>query len=306
MNKLRLRLLSAFGVVLTFVGVTSHSAQAAPLGPQLEIIVTPDELVPAQAGMVMVTGGYPLDVTVTMNGTPLDVFWSGDAYTATFSFGFEEGPGTHTIETRVIDPLTGAELTQTDTVNVLEFTYQRESLAISLPLIPLLEEDVNQNETNRLQDIYAVQPTQTGLDWPFVLPLRNTRIQARFGNERSYNAGVLRSNHDGVDFQSTFGDPVFAAASGVVVSAEMFDIRGNLILIDHGNGIMSGYAHLREMNVQPGEYIQQGQLIGQVGSTGRSEGPHLHFMVIIDGNAVDPVRWMELVPGYIPPRELFG
>lgn len=292
-------------LVLAFV-ISSKPAKAAPLAPQLEIVVTPTELVPAQAGMVMVTGGYPLDIVVTLDGQPLDVFWADDGYVAAFSFGFDESPGFHTIETQVVDPLSGAELSQTDMIEVIEFTYQRESLAISIPLLPLLEEDVNLNEDERLKEIYAIQPAQAGLDWPFVQPLPGTRIQARFGNERSYNAGVWRSNHDGVDFQSTFGDPVFAAASGIVIAADMFDIRGNLIIIDHGNGIQSGYAHLREINVSVGDYVRQGQLIGQVGSTGRSEGPHLHFMIIVNGNVVDPIRWMEIIPGYIPPRELFG
>ncbi len=299
-------LLALTFTVATLMLTAPREVAAAPASPQLEIIVTPKELTPAQAGMVMITGGYPLNVNVMMAGEPLNVFWSGDSYDAVFSFGFDAEPAQHVIETRVVDPLTGIELTQTDTVEVIEFIYQRESLAIGIPLLPLLEEEVNANNTQRLEEIYAIQPDQIGLDWPFVLPLRNTRIQARFGNERSYNAGVFRSNHDGVDFQSTFGDPVFATAGGVVVAAEMLDIHGNLIIIDHGNGIQSGYAHLREINVAPGEIVQQGQLIGQVGSTGRSEGPHLHFMIIIEGNVVDPIHWMELIPGYIPPQELFG
>jgi len=292
--------------LLLLLAAPVNAAHAGPIAPGLAVTVTPTEFIPAQGGMVTVTGGYPLDITMTMDGEPMDVFWSGDAYMAVFSFPFDTSPGPHTITTDVANPLTGETLSQTDTIEVLDFTYQRESIAVSLPLIPLLDPDINQNEADKLEALFSVEGTQSGVDWPLALPFAAPRIQARFGNQRSYNAGVYRGYHDGVDFQSTLGDPIYAAGAGTVINAEMFDVRGNLVIIDHGNGIQSGYAHLSEFNVEVGGYVHKGDLIGRVGSTGRSEGPHLHFMIIIDGNVVDPIRWFELTPGFIAPRELFG
>jgi murein DD-endopeptidase MepM/ murein hydrolase activator NlpD len=129
----------------------------------------------------------------------------------------------------------------------------------------------------------------------FVPPvLDETCIRGYFGNRRSYNNGALLYYHTGVDFGYCLGTEVFAPASGkVVLLEEDLIIRGNAILIDHGWGVYSGYWHLAEFNVALGDMVDPGQLIGIMGNTGRSQGPHLHFEIIVNGISVNPLTWLE-------------
>jgi murein DD-endopeptidase MepM/ murein hydrolase activator NlpD len=98
--------------------------------------------------------------------------------------------------------------------------------------------------------------------------------------------------HTGLDFRSSAGDPVRATANGKVTTAGWSGGYGKLIEIDHGNGISTRYGHLSEIEVKVGQNVRIGQTIGRVGSTGRSTGPHLHYETRIDGDAVDPQKFL--------------
>ncbi|WP_029582892.1 M23 family metallopeptidase [Bradyrhizobium sp. URHD0069] len=98
--------------------------------------------------------------------------------------------------------------------------------------------------------------------------------------------------HTGLDFRAASGDPVRATANGKVVSSGWAGGYGRMVEIDHGNGLLTRYGHLSEINVKVGDPIKIGQVIGAVGSTGRSTGPHLHYETRIDGEAVDPQKFL--------------
>lgn len=102
--------------------------------------------------------------------------------------------------------------------------------------------------------------------------------------------------HEGVDLGADWGDTVHAAAAGTVASAGWDGGYGERIVIDHGNGYETWYAHLSHIGVQIGEYVHKGEDIGEVGSTGFSTGPHLHYQVMLDGVAVDPDPYLNGVP----------
>lgn len=102
-----------------------------------------------------------------------------------------------------------------------------------------------------------------------------------------------RAMHEGVDFSADVGTPIHAAATGRVLRAERHPEYGNLIEIDHGNDMTTRYAHLSKMLVKEGDLVQRGKLIAEVGSTGRSTGPHLHFEVRFNGIAQNPNRFLE-------------
>src|SRR3954467_2171962 len=103
---------------------------------------------------------------------------------------------------------------------------------------------------------------------------------------------VRPAMHTGLDFRAASGDPVRATANGKVVSAGWAGGYGRMVEVDHGNGLSTRYGHLSEINVKVGELIKIGQVIGEVGSTGRSTGPHLHYETRIDGDAVDPQKFL--------------
>jgi murein DD-endopeptidase MepM/ murein hydrolase activator NlpD len=98
--------------------------------------------------------------------------------------------------------------------------------------------------------------------------------------------------HTGLDFRAQMGDPVRATANGKVASSGWAGGYGRMVEIDHGNGLSTRYGHLSEINVKVGDIIKIGQVIGAVGSTGRSTGPHLHYETRIDGDAVDPQKFL--------------
>lgn len=98
--------------------------------------------------------------------------------------------------------------------------------------------------------------------------------------------------HTGLDFQADPGTPILAAAGGVVVAAEVHPAYGNMVEVDHGNNLITRYAHASRMWVKKGDLVKRGQKIADVGSTGRSTGPHLHFEVLVQGVPQDPRRFL--------------
>lgn len=98
--------------------------------------------------------------------------------------------------------------------------------------------------------------------------------------------------HSGIDFRAETGTPVRSAAPGRVVTAEYNGGYGNMVEVEHGNGVSTRYAHLSQIGVSEGQTVSAGQVLGRVGSTGRSTGPHLHYETRIEGDAVDPIRFL--------------
>jgi murein DD-endopeptidase MepM/ murein hydrolase activator NlpD len=98
--------------------------------------------------------------------------------------------------------------------------------------------------------------------------------------------------HTGLDFQADTGTPILAAAGGIVVTQEFHPAYGNMIEVDHGNSLITRYAHTSKVFVQKGDLIRRGQKIAEVGTTGRSTGAHLHFEVLVQGVPQDPQTFL--------------
>ena len=123
-------------------------------------------------------------------------------------------------------------------------------------------------------------------------PVRIAAFTSGFG-VRSDPFGAGAARHMGIDLAGPVGTPIYATADGVVSSAGWHNGGyGNLIKIDHGRGIETRYAHLSSIAIRPGQRVKRGDLIGRMGSTGRSTGSHLHYEVRIDGRAVNPIPFM--------------
>ncbi|MBK7105224.1 MAG: M23 family metallopeptidase [Ignavibacteriae bacterium] len=122
----------------------------------------------------------------------------------------------------------------------------------------------------------------------FIKPISNARISSVFGSQRILN-GTPKNMHNGIDFASPTGTPVKAMVDGVVhLSADNFYYSGNYILLDHGLGLNSFYLHLSKSFVSEGQLVKKGEVIGEVGTTGRSTGAHLHWGVQWFDERVDP------------------
>ncbi|MEM9405586.1 MAG: M23 family metallopeptidase, partial [Acidobacteriota bacterium] len=130
---------------------------------------------------------------------------------------------------------------------------------------------------------------------PF-LQLRNSQVMDSFAARRSYRFEGLQvdtQDHLGFDFASVRRAPVDAANDGIVVLAEYFGIYGNAIVLDHGYGLMTLYAHLSSIEVEEGQTVQRGDSLGRSGETGLAGGDHLHFGVLLQGVPVSPVEWFD-------------
>lgn len=113
------------------------------------------------------------------------------------------------------------------------------------------------------------------------------RFSSAFGLKRFFNKQP-RNPHGGIDIAAPSGTPIYAPADGVIVEAQDFFFSGNCVYIEHGQGVTSFYAHMDEIDVKVGDKVVQGQVIGKVGNTGRSTGPHLHWSIGLNGTWVDP------------------
>lgn len=118
-------------------------------------------------------------------------------------------------------------------------------------------------------------------------PVDGARISSGFGKRRHPILGYSRM-HQGIDFAASTGTPVLASASGRITRAGWGGGYGNIVMIDHGKGIVTRYAHLSKISARAGQKVNQGEVIGRVGSTGMSTGPHLHYEVWQNGKPVDP------------------
>ena len=144
-----------------------------------------------------------------------------------------------------------------------------------------------------MRDRAAQQRASLGIDG--FLPMENVPVPGEIGSGfglRIHPVTGAWSQHNGVDIKGGTGDPVVAVLDGEVLSAQSCPFYGNTVVMYHGAGLSTVYAHLDSFAVGPDEEVAAGQLLGAMGSTGRSTGPHLHFEARIDGTAVDPAPFL--------------
>ncbi len=123
-------------------------------------------------------------------------------------------------------------------------------------------------------------------------PVDNMRLTSSFGM-RNHPVLRKRMRHNGIDIPAATGTPIYAPADGVVGRAQRLGGYGNYAEIEHGNGIQTRFGHMSRIAVAPGQRIKQGEIVGYVGSTGRSTGPHLHYEVRIAGTPVNPIPFVQ-------------
>ena len=113
------------------------------------------------------------------------------------------------------------------------------------------------------------------------------RFSSPFGLRRFFNKQA-RKPHSGIDIAAAEGSPILAARAGQVISTANYFFNGNTVFIDHGQGLITMYCHMKDFSVEEGQELEQGEVIGSVGQTGRVTGAHLHWSVILNQSLVDP------------------
>jgi murein DD-endopeptidase MepM/ murein hydrolase activator NlpD len=152
-----------------------------------------------------------------------------------------------------------------------------------------------EEDGKKMQAIYDTVTPEVLWRGKFVLPLKGVSTGGNFGRRRVLN-GEARSPHAGVDFPAAAGTPVYAAQSGKIVLAENLYYSGNTVVIDHGFGIHTLYAHLSEIDVHAGDPVEASAEIGKVGATGRVTGPHLHWGLTINHARVNALQIVQRQP----------
>jgi murein DD-endopeptidase MepM/ murein hydrolase activator NlpD len=149
-------------------------------------------------------------------------------------------------------------------------------------------------ERQRLRAIFATVTPERLWQGAFRLPLGGASAGGNFGKRRVLN-GEPGSPHSGVDFPAPSGTPVYAAQRGRVVLAEPLYFSGNTVVVDHGLGLYTLYAHFESIAVQPGDLVDTGALLGKVGATGRVTGPHLHWGLTVNRARANPLQLISLL-----------
>lgn len=182
----------------------------------------------------------------------------------------------------------GPEQTETLTISPREWQIQRVNIAKRPSGSSEAWWKKREPEYNAIVAARATQTDAAGWTQDFIWPVKG-RISGKFGRQRIYK-GEPGSYHSGIDIAPGNGVPYVAPADGVVVLARTgFSLEGGLIIIDHGAGLNSAFLHSSKIAVKEGEAVRQGQYIGNVGSTGRSTGPHLHWGLKWNDARLDPL-----------------
>jgi len=138
----------------------------------------------------------------------------------------------------------------------------------------------------------STAPATTTVSIPSRNPLEGARLSSGYGM-RTHPVLGGRRGHKGIDLAGATGTPIYATADGIVSRADWFSSYGLYVSLEHGGSMQTRYGHMSRLNVAAGQRVRKGEIIGYVGSTGRSTGPHLHYEVRVNGEAVNPVPYLQ-------------
>lgn len=269
---------------------TSNPPQAVISPTISEIAIRPDDIYQ----------GNILTITITTTGDNVPVgSWNGrelpfhpngeNTFTALQGIG-----AMHNVGLNELTISTMSEETKTFSFEQFFLTYETFYPSESITVNPITLDPVTQSAEDELiaevvseitEEKYWNQPFLCVVDQP-------TCVRSWFGTNRNYNNGTYFSFHSGIDYGICATLNIYAPADGVVVFTDSLTIRGNATYIDHGYGVFSAFFHQSEIWVEPGDFVKAGDIIGQIGTTGRSTGGHLHYDLIINGDQVDPLQWL--------------
>ena len=237
-------------------------------------------------------------VTATIEGRNLPLARDGEALVGLYAFHRQANLGQRPVRFAIVDGAGRRQVRNTpeDTITVVDAEYLTEDLIVTEDTLGILDPvKVNQEEAllNGLESKWTAEKLWRG---PFIGPVGDVAITSDFGTKRSINGVLQNYMHEGTDFDVQVGDPVHAAADGRVMLSGLLHVRGNVVVIDHGWGVYTGYFHMFQRRVEVGQMVHQGDVVGLVGATGFVTGPHLHFEIRVQNVCVEPLEWLNLSP----------
>ena len=273
-----------FSLVFMFsVSSTDSSAGA------LQTKISPREIYPGDAFIIQVTGGKTVSPT-SASFAQNEFLFSSCGNRCSIAIGavdISTKPRAHAVTVKMGNRLKKIKLfVKRKRFPKLNLTLPEEKVSPDAEALNRIKD-----EDERLEILFQTV-SERMWDGGFLSPLQHP-VSTVFGTKRIMN-GTWTSIHRGMDIRGKEGDDVLASNSGKVVLAEELFFGGNTVIIDHGQGIYTIYMHLSKFNVSTGDTVSKGDLIGFVGSSGRSTGPHLHFGAKVMGINVNPDSLMKL------------
>jgi len=282
--------LARAGLALVFFGTPAFAASAF-IAPRVATV-------PGGVATFKLTGAPDQVPIVTFDGKPVMVVRQGEAWLAIVGIGLAVEPGEYHVD---VQQPGGGERQLPFTVSSKNYAVQQLKVAPGqVNLSPENEARVKIESAKvraALDEFSPQAPATLRLDQP--VPGRRS---SSFGLRRMFN-GESRAPHSGMDIAAPTGTPIRTPLAGRVVDVGSYFFNGNNVLIDHGRGLVTMYCHLSKIGVEVGQELKRGDVLGEVGATGRVTGPHLHWGVALNGAMVDPALFLAPVVKQKPPEK---
>jgi murein DD-endopeptidase MepM/ murein hydrolase activator NlpD len=262
-----------------------------PSLPSLEI--RPRPIGQGKTMLIVVSANQPLDLSGSFLGHELIFEEDGEVGNwALVGVSALTEAGTYPLHLDIIEVWTGDRLSFDDLLAVEDGGYSTYNVVVPKSRQALLDPTLSKEEGKLIENTVSEASEEKLWKGAFSYPLEGeSRTTAPFGQRRSYSGGPVSSYHTGHDLGADKGTPVYAPAAGTVVKAEQLQIRGRVVILDHGLGVYTGFWHLSEIKVVEGQLVERGELVGLVGNSGLSSGAHLHWEMRVAGVPVDPLQW---------------
>ncbi|MCP4715848.1 MAG: M23 family metallopeptidase [Deltaproteobacteria bacterium] len=281
------------GLLMAIMCLTDTAAAE----PKFNLSVTPTAACQGEISLMTITPTMQVkNISYKVDRKSYDCFKLDDTdrYFGIIPFDLDTAPAKKEILMTATDT-SGNSIEHTAYISVIAKEYPIQRMSLPEGKVTLSPENLARHKLEKKALTAALSSTEQKKIWRTKFTQPHTgKITGKFGVRRILN-DKPKSRHSGVDLRAPLGAPVAAIGDGVVVFTGDHFFTGNNIFIDHGMNIISMYFHLSEILVQPGDSITGGQLIGKVGSTGRSTGPHLHWGVKINGKRINPIKFIELI-----------
>lgn len=265
-----------------------------PAFPRVD--TSPDAVAQGQTLFIEVAGEVGLELCGTLLGQDLVFVEDDERYWALAGVNALTSAGSYPFVLEATEVESGDLLTVQEMFTITRAGFGTYNIVVPKDREGLLSADLSEAERLKVNAVYGGVSDVRLWSGAFGLPLAGEiRVTAPFGQRRSYNGGPVASYHSGQDLGADKGVPVLTPMTGTVVLAEPLDVRGNSVILDHGLGVFSGFWHLSRIDVTVGQTVDRAAVLGLVGNTGLSTGPHLHWEMRVLGVPIDPFQWTQVV-----------
>ena len=259
--------------------------------PRLQLESQPQTVLQGHTWLLRIRTNEPAAVEARLGDRDLPIQQGNGFGWAVVGFSPTSNAATVPVVVEGRDPA-GNESEVSEPLQVAAEQFPLDAVQVDQSLASLLESNIRADEDRKLAEHYQRVSQPKLWEGRFVMPVTG-EIITEFGSVRSYNGGPTVGHHAGADFAAGQGRNVLATARGRVVAVDEVQLRGKIVILDHGLGVFTTYAHLSAIDVQVGQTVERGQAFAKVGSTGLSTGPHLHWELWVGGANVNPIEWTE-------------